>query len=424
MEKWVDAPTNIYEFLFGSPWPLRWAYVLMAALALLSIGSWKWRVPLPLGVLLLPLAWFVWQCLASAHSVDPALTRATLPHLAGCVLCFYIGVLALWRSPGIRFFWPGVLAGFLLMVFAAWEQHFGGLDETRKYFWTYVYPGMDMYPTDYIRKITSNRVFGTLFYPNTLAAAIILLLPPISAKVWQWTGNGRFTTSARAFILIVWAAITLACMFWSGSKGGWLVLMTAGLIGFFRWPGIAPKFRVLAAAALIVAGLGGFFWTYASFFKRGAPSVGARFDYWTAAVKNASLKPIYGSGPGTFAVPYAQLKTQQSEMSRLVHNDYLQQASDSGIPGFLFYAAFITAALFQTWKSTSLVHASRPWDSPKLVPFAVWLGLTGWFLHSFIEFNLYVPALAWTAFLLLGWLLGTTSGTPCTSPPGSEKADG
>jgi hypothetical protein len=38
----------------------------------------------------------------------------------------------------------------------------------------------------------------------------------------------------------------------------------------------------------------------------------------------------------------------------------------------------------------------------------VWLGLVGWALQSFIEFGLYIPAVAWVAFGLLGWLLGQT----------------
>jgi len=36
--------------------------------------------------------------------------------------------------------------------------------------------------------------------------------------------------------------------------------------------------------------------------------------------------------------------------------------------------------------------------------FAVWLGLLGWTLQGMLEFGLYTPALAWPAFLLLGWL--------------------
>jgi hypothetical protein len=40
---------------------------------------------------------------------------------------------------------------------------------------------------------------------------------------------------------------------------------------------------------------------------------------------------------------------------------------------------------------------------------AVWLGLLGWALQSLVEFGLYIPAIAWPAFGLLGWLVAQGS---------------
>jgi O-antigen ligase len=84
-----------------------------------------------------------------------------------------------------------------------------------------------------------------------------------------------------------------------------------------------------------------------------------------------------------------------AEPTRLAHNDYLQQASDSGWPGFALYAAFIGGA---AW-----VLARRRLDNPLLI--AARLGLLAWALQGFVEFGLYIPALAWPAWLMLGWLL-------------------
>jgi O-antigen ligase len=161
---------------------------------------------------------------------------------------------------------------------------------------------------------------------------------------------------------------------------------------------------VLIVCVVAAAGLAGFFWTYSSFFKRGAPSVGARFDYWRGALQATAARPIAGYGPGAFAVPYSEFKAPESEMARLVHNDYLQQASDSGLPGFALYVSFVFLALWAAQKSARLVDILSIED--RLVRFAAWLGLCGWALHSFMEFNLYVPAIAWTAFAILGWLCG------------------
>ena len=94
-------------------------------------------------------------------------------------------------------------------------------------------------------------------------------------------------------------------------------------------------------------------------------------------------------------------------MARLVHNDYLQQASDSGWVGFATYTAFVVGAL---------VRARPRQARHEPVRFAVWLGLLGWWLQGLMEFSLYIPALAWCAFAMMGWLLAR-SGKPFDKPP-------
>jgi hypothetical protein len=55
-----------------------------------------------------------------------------------------------------------------------------------------------------------------------------------------------------------------------------------------------------------------------------------------------------------------------------------------------------------------LTIGRRVWRSDDAVSFAVFLGVSAWFIQGLGEFSLYVPALAWTAFTLLGFLLATT----------------
>jgi len=84
-------------------------------------------------------------------------------------------------------------------------------------------------------------------------------------------------------------------------------------------------------------------------------------------------------------------------MARLAHNDYLEQFSDSGIAGGIFYAAWIVLSLATIGR--------RVWRSSDPVTFALFAGLLGWFVQGLGEFCLYIPALAWAAFTLLGCLL-------------------
>ena len=85
-------------------------------------------------------------------------------------------------------------------------------------------------------------------------------------------------------------------------------------------------------------------------------------------------------------------------MARLTHNDYLEQFSDSGIPGGIFYASWIFLAL--------AILGKQIWKNADAISFAIFAGLLGWFVQGFAEFSLFIPALAWTAFTLLGCLIG------------------
>src|SRR5262249_17938183 len=89
-------------------------------------------------------------------------------------------------------------------------------------------------------------------------------------------------------------------------------------------------------------------------------------------------------------------------MARLTHNDYLEQFSDSGVPGGIFYLAWIVSTLSTVGKAV--------WKIKNHVSFALFVGLLGWFSQGIGEFSLYIPAMAWTAFTILGSLLLTDGG--------------
>ncbi len=411
MERWVTVPGNIYEFLLGSPWPIAWGYGFLAVVTVLGVGivlrrnhdgSSELRRPShnpspPLWLSLLPLPWLVWQFVAAGFSVAPQLSGPTLRHFLACVVCFYLGLLCLTRIPRRELFWTALLGGFLLMLAAGWEQRFGGLEATRKYFFQYIYPEAKELPPDYLKKISSTRIFATLFYPNSLAGAVLLLLAPLLAFVGGL--RRQFTTAARFFLMGVIGAGAMACLYWSGSKGGWLVCLGLGLLALLQLP-IRKSLKTILLVCFLLAGITGFFWKYASFFQKGATSVSARMDYWQAAIRIAKVEPLFGTGPGTFSIPYQRIKRPESEMTRMVHNDYLEQASDSGVPGFLAYTGFIVLTLIWIGRRRVFVPVL---DWPR---FSVWLGLVGWACQCFMEFSLYIPALSWTGFAFLGFLAG------------------
>lgn len=390
----VATPESLLEFQIN-PWPIRWAYLLLGLLGLAFIIPGTGKRFQPSIRYFLPLAWFAWLWISAGNSQPELrpLTAPTLDYFAATVFCFYLGsFLSHTGAKGVNLFWAGILIGFVLMLRTGFIQHFGGLEETRKHFFLYILPKLTVYPTEFLAKISSNRIFGTLFYPNGLAGGILLFLPACLGFLWRWSSPLR--PAIRWSALLALGMPALACLYWSGSKAGWLIFLMQVALTFLHLR-VSRPIKLLAVGIILVAGLFGFFFKYQAFFQKGATSVSARFIYWKSALQIASEHPILGTGPGTFGPSFARIKPAGAEMARLAHNDYLQQASDSGWPAFSIYLTLIL------WLSYSL-YRKRLDITPE--SFGITLGLFGWISQSFVEFGLYIPALGWGAFFFFGWL--------------------
>ena len=391
-------PTNFEEWRI-LPWPVvigQGAVVVAVALAILAALRLKigWSSIREGGWLLwVPVVWLAWQGLAAVAAAPDAPVRPFVRHFIACVLWFYLGRVVLSRVSRVSVFWGALLIGFALVLWFGFGQHYGGLEATRSYFrqrsdW-------QQFPPEYLRKLESNRIFSTLVYPNALAGAVLLLLP-VSA-VFLWQGTGRFLRPTVRMVAVgMLGYMALACLYWSGSKAGWLIALGQMLICFWLLPW-QRRAKVVCLLAILAIGLAGFYIRNAGYFDRGATSVSARFDYWEAALQTFRRHPMLGTGPGSFANEYRKIKPPAAEMAKLAHNDYLQQASDSGLVGFAAYLLLVFA---------SLARGYRPQNfKTDRLRFAVWLGLVGWAAQGAVEFGLYIPALAWPAFLFLGWIV-------------------
>jgi hypothetical protein len=392
------TPDTLTDVIFGV-WPNSWGIYLFLPMLVGGLALIRWkgvRVSWPLA---LPLAWLLWQFVSATHTVDATLTNATLSHFTACVVLFYLGYFGM-RDVGWP--WP-LLLGFSLafcwIIHSGFEQHFGGLEATREqvhkaYGANWAQMAHDN--PDFVKRIESNRIFATFVYPNALAGGLLLLLPVSLAFLWQLTP--KVSTRVRIVFVGVLGGCGLAALYWSGSKAGWLIALVMALLALI-YSSLPRKFKMGLIAAIVILGLTAFVIHNTRYFERGATSVAARFDYWKAALQTIRAHPLLGSGPGTFSRPYAQLKEPQSEMARLTHNDYLEQGSDSGLIGMALYCFFIFLTIFRVFQRKFLGNwAKAPWFA------ALTLGLLGICLQSFVEYHLYIPALAWPAFFLFGWV--------------------
>jgi hypothetical protein len=428
LDRYIDAPQDMASVFYDS-WPPHWGLrlflpVLLAGLFALQLNRIKLRWPV-----VLPLIWLGWELVSATLSINPArevpwmplprwlefvssmqtmsppLERLTLAHFAVCAGLFYLGLFATKGMPNPWPIWAGMGLALCWAMRAGMEQHFGGLEATRKMLTSSPsVPGLDpklLADPEYLKRIATGRIFGTFGgYPNSLAGGIVLLLPLTLVFVWRLTPKVR--PAIRVLFVLILGGCGMACLYWSGSKAGWLVALAAGLVAVGH-SALPLKWRRWLISAALVAGVAGFAYKYAGYFEKERNSVGARFAYWEAALVIVHHCPWLGTGPGTFQIPYASIKNPADEMARLCHNDYLEQACDSGVFGFIIYTGMILVFLWMLYRYSV---QKRPFDWLNL---AVWLGIFGLCLHSLVDFHLYVPALAWPLFFLCGWLMSRYS---------------
>ena len=103
-------------------------------------------------------------------------------------------------------------------------------------------------PIELVKRMYSTRLYGHMFYPNALAGVILLLLPVSLALL---LGQGRWRL-ARAALALGLGALGLACLYWSGSKAGWLIAIALLGAWFLHLP-VPGKLKLgLAGAAMML----------------------------------------------------------------------------------------------------------------------------------------------------------------------------
>jgi O-antigen ligase len=349
---------------------------------------------------------------------------------------------AIFLTAAAAFFWIGfayganqryrqtlgaLTAGVVVVCGVALHQHFIGFPQTLRDAADAagtLSPELRERLSDLMAKLRQGRVFGTLFYPNALAGFLILIGPPACCWLWlclhqRLEGNERLVRSVSIVAAAALAGMVLWCLLLTKSKGGFLMLALALAAGLMFCRPVSVRWRVGALASLVVLGVICF---GTAGLRRGIETIEARGDYWRGGLAMVAEQPWLGSGPGTFGLRYVTHRPADAEWTRLAHNNYLQQWTDSGIIGFASYAALWIATLWLgAPRSRRREEAERSSDDTTLSAFsrrrlplergfeplawATWIGLAAWALHNLVDFDLYIAAIAWPAFLMAGWLI-------------------
>jgi O-antigen ligase len=134
-------------------------------------------------------------------------------------------------------------------------------------------------------------------------------------------------------------------------------------------------------------------------------SGGTRASLNKDSLRMAAAKPLLGWGLGNFPVAYPQFRSFYTNFFvNEAHEDYLQLLVETGAAGFLTMLWF----LWLLYRHALRRLANWTEDINASLALACILGCTGILVHSFLDFNLQVPAnAAW--FYVLSVLAASTT---------------
>jgi len=107
--------------------------------------------------------------------------------------------------------------------------------------------------------------------------------------------------------------------------------------------------------------------------------------------------PLMGWGLGTFTTVYPKYRTFYADVFiNAAHNDYVQVLAETGAMGFLAVLGFLGVVYVRAFRKLR----GPGLDLTQAVTLAALLGVTGILIHSFVDFNLQIPANAALFYVL------------------------
>lgn len=351
----------------------------------------------------------------SSLSIAPYNTRIHLILVVCCVAVFFFArVLGRDRAHRRRLVtWLVALGTFealygLLQYLTGWQKIFGYV---KKY-------NLEEATGTYINR---NHFAGFLEMVIPFGVALVLyenaklprkVVPGRNARIRRVLGGRKLS---RIGLWLLAAMVMVAGLLFSLSRMG-IISAVASLAVMAAFGGFQRKAGLWVAAGIMACGIILVLWMGAGpvLERFGAvseeySSVGeSRWSLWKDTARLIGGHPLLGSGLGTFPVAFTRVQsTFLGQFVNHAHNDYLEIASDLGIPA---------AALFFGSTGALLARAARKAASSEVnFERAMALGclgsIAGILLHSLTDFNLYIPANA----LVFSLILGLAASIPVTN---------
>jgi O-antigen ligase len=257
-----------------------------------------------------------------------------------------------------------------------------------------------------------NRGSGTYICPNHLAGFLEIILPlglayTILGRVKPLT---RILMGYATLVIMAGLAVTI-------SRGGWIATGIALSVFFImlirqsnhRLPAIVALVVLLTMGALFIVNTQHSRKRFSAMFVAGKLE-DIRFRLWRPAYELWKENPWWGVGPAHFDFRFRQYRPEDIQMRPdRVHNDYLNTLCDWGIVGTTLVASawiLLYWSVFRTWRYVYRQPGDLPGKKGNRFTFVfgVAIGLFAILLHSFVDFNMHVPANAILTAVLMALL--------------------
>lgn len=277
-----------------------------------------------------------------------------------------------------RFALALIVFGVLYAFFALAQE----LTSNGKIFWVYAprYNG---------------AIYGSYVNHNHYAGLMEMLVPfPLVVSMGHLLRGGKRALVAFCTVLMA------STIFLSRSRGGMLafvlevVLFATLTLVQRRNPRVA--IALVAVCVLVLAFLG-FIGKGEVLGRLGDLAPGTRLNMTKDCLRMFSQRPVWGWGLGTFPTVYPSYRSFHTNLFiNEAHNDYAQLLVETGVLGFALMLWFLIC-VFRRGLPTSRRWEFK-WDGA--LSFAALLGCTGILFHSFVDFNLQIPANAALFYVL------------------------
>jgi O-antigen ligase len=351
----------------------------------------------------------------SVLSIAPHNTRAQLIVLVCCVIAYFFAR-QLGKERGSRrrlVTWLLILGTFeaaygLAQYLSGWQRIFV-----------------------YAKKYNLEEATGTYINRNHFAGLLEMVIPfGLALVLYEHSKGlslrrGRSTRGVKAVIageslprmgLQLFALmVMIAGLLFSRSRmgivaGACSLVLMATAWGLQRRAGMWIAGLVMACVATLVLwiGAGSAFERFGDIGNEFGSAEESRLSIWRGTGRLIGGHPLLGSGLGTFPVAFTAVQnTFLGKFVNHAHNDYMEIASDVGIPAAIFLFGSIVMLLRRVAKTV--------WFADGRFEKAVALGCLGSIvailLHSLTDFNLYIPGNALVFSVILGLAAATTSVT-------------